>query len=178
MAGTIRLAAATGIVGGSVEDFTGDPARPIYDFAQEVERVAAAVEAARALPFPFTLTARAENYLHGRLDLHDTLKRLQAYEKVGADVLYAPLLPSLDAIRTVCGALARPVNVLAARPLFSVAELADAGVRRISVGGLLARAAYGGLIRAARAIRDHGSFAFAKEAASGGELDAIMAAAR
>lgn len=174
VAETIRLAAGTGIVGGSVEDFTGDPRRPIYDLSQAVERVAAAVEAARALPFPFTLTARAENYLHGRSDLDDTLKRLQAYEKAGADVLYAPLLPDLAAIGAVTAALSKPLNVLAGRPLLSVAELAGAGVKRISVGGLLSRAALGGLLRASREIRERGTFGFAGDAASSAELNEMM----
>ena len=175
VAETIRLAAATGIVGGSVEDFSGDPARPIYDFAQSVERVAAAVEAARKLPFPFTLAARAENFLHGRNDLDDTIKRLQAYEKAGADVLYAPFPPDLAAIRTICASLKKPVNVLAGRPLCSVAELAEAGVKRISLGGLLSRAALGGLLRATREIKERGTFTFAKEAAPTPELNALFA---
>src|SRR4051794_15557815 len=116
VAETIRMAAAAGLVGGSVEDATGDPNHPIYDFALAVERVAAAVEAARSLPFPFTLVARAENFLHGRNDLDNTLRRLEAFAAAGADVLYAPCLPSLEAIRTVCAALSpRPVNALAAR---------------------------------------------------------------
>ncbi len=174
VAETIRLAAGTGIVGGSVEDFTGDPRRPIYDLSQAVERVAAAVEAARALPFPFTLTARAENYLHGRSDLDDTLKRLQAYEKTGADVLYAPLLPNLAAIGAVTAVLSKPLNVLAGRPLLSVAELAGAGVKRISLGGLLSRAALGGLLRATREIRERGTFGFAGDAASSAELNEMM----
>lgn len=174
VAETIRLAAGTGIVGGSVEDFTGDPRRPIYDLSQAVERVAAAVEAARALPFPFTLTARAENYLHGRSDLDDTLKRLQAYQKAGADVLYAPLLPDLAAIGAVTAALSKPLNVLAGRPLLSVAELAGAGVKRISLGGLLSRAALGGLLRASREIRERGTFGFAGDAASSAELNEMM----
>jgi 2-methylisocitrate lyase-like PEP mutase family enzyme len=175
VAETIRLAAEAGIVGGSVEDFSDDPRRPIYDFAHAVERVAAAVEAARALPFRFMLTARAENFLRGRPDLDDTIRRLQAFEKAGADVLYAPLLPDLAAITTVCAAVSKPVNVLVGRPLVAVAELAQAGVKRISLGGLLARAALGGLLRAAKEIKDHGTFGFAKDAAPGGEINAMMA---
>jgi 2-methylisocitrate lyase-like PEP mutase family enzyme len=175
VAETIRLAAEAGIVGGSVEDFSDDPRRPIYDFAHAVERVAAAVEATRALPFRFMLTARAENFLRGRPDLDDTIRRLQAFEKAGADVLYAPLLPDLAAIKTVCAALSKPVNVLVGRPLVSVAELAQAGVKRVSLGGLLARAALGGLLRAAKEIKEHGTFAFAKDAAPGGEINAMMA---
>jgi 2-methylisocitrate lyase-like PEP mutase family enzyme len=175
VAETIRLAADAGIVGGSVEDFSDDPRRPIYDFAQAVERVAAAVEAARALPFRFMLTARAENFLRGRPDLDDTIRRLQAFDKAGADVLYAPLLPDLAAIKTVCAAVSKPVNVLVGRPLVSVAELAEAGVKRVSLGGLLSRAALSGLLRAAREIKEHGTFTFAKDAAPGSEINAMMA---
>jgi 2-methylisocitrate lyase-like PEP mutase family enzyme len=164
VAETVRLAAGSGLVGCSVEDATGDPRRPIYDFAHAVERVAAAVEAARTLPFPFTLTARAENLLHGRQDLDDTIKRLQAFEKAGANVLYAPGLPSLDAIKTVCGAVAKPVNVLA-NGRFSVAEIGGAGGKRVSVGGMLSRVAYGAFLRAARELKENGTFRFAMEVA-------------
>jgi 2-methylisocitrate lyase-like PEP mutase family enzyme len=164
VAETVRLAAGTGLVGCSVEDASGDQRRPIYDFASAVERVAAAVEAARKLPFPFTLTARAENFLHGRQDLDDTIKRLQAFEKAGADVLYAPGLPSLDAVKTVCGAVAKPVNVLA-NGRFSVAELGAAGAKRVSVGGMLSRVAYGAFLRAARELKENGTFRFATEVA-------------
>ena len=157
---TIRAAIATGLVGASIEDASGDPAQPIYDHGHSVERVAAAVEAARTAPFPFMLTARAENFLHGRADLDDTLKRLQAYEAAGADVLYAPGLPDLDAVRIVCEAATRPVNVLAS-PLFTVADLESAGATRISLGGTLARVAVHAFLQAARVIRDKGSFAFA-----------------
>ena len=175
VAETIRLSGQTGLVGGSVEDFSGDPKRPLYEFGHAVERVAAAAEAARALPFPFTLTARAENFLRGRTDIDDTIKRLQAFEKAGADVLYAPLLPDLAAIKTVCANVSKPVNVLAGWPPFSVAELAGAGAKRISLGGLLSRAALGGLLRAAREIKEHGTFTFAKEAASMAEISGMMA---
>jgi 2-methylisocitrate lyase-like PEP mutase family enzyme len=164
VAETVRLAAGTGLVGCSVEDASGDQRRPIYEFAHAVERVAAAVEAARKLPFPFTLTARAENFLHGRQDLDDTIKRLQAFEKAGADVLYAPGLPSLDAVKTVCGAVAKPVNVLA-NGRFSVAELGAAGAKRVSVGGMLSRVAYGAFLRAARELKENGTFRFATEVA-------------
>src|SRR5512138_827507 len=131
----IARAAEVGCVGGSIEDFSGDREKPIYDFQLAVERVQAAVEAARALPFPFTLTARAENFLHGRTDLDDTIRRLQAYEAAGADVLFAPGLPTLDAVRTVCRSLSKPVNFMVAirGKSFTVAELAAAGVRRISL---------------------------------------------
>ncbi len=174
VAETIRLAAEAGIVGGSVEDFSDDPRHPIYDFGHAVERVAAAAEAARALPFRFMLTARAENFLRGRPDLDDTIRRLQAFEKAGADVLYAPLLPDIAAIKTVCAAVSKPVNVLAGRPLLSVAELAQAGVKRVSIGGLLALGALGGLLRAAREVKEHGTFTFAKDAARGAEINAMM----
>ena len=173
---TIRLAAGTGLVGGSIEDASGDAARPIYDHGHAVERVAAAVAAARALPFPFVLTARAENFLHGRADLDDTIRRLQAFERAGADVLYAPGLPSLDAIRAVCAAVSRPVNVLAggsgAAP--SVAALAEAGVKRISVGSALSRAALGGFMRAVQEIKERGTFEFARDALPHREAGAFM----
>lgn len=173
---TIRLAAAAGLVGGSIEDASVEAAQPIYRFQQAVERIAAAVEAARALPFPFVLTARAENFLHGRPDLDDTIRRLQAFEQAGADVLYAPGLPNLDAVRAVCAAVSRPVNVLAggSGAALSVAALAAAGVRRISLGSALSRAALGGFIRAAREIKEHGSFGFAAEALPFAEANDFM----
>ena len=120
---TIRLAGEAGAVGGSIEDSTGDENTPIYEFMHAVERVAAAVEAAQALPFPFVLTARAENHLHGRQDLDDTIRRLTAFEAAGADVLYAPGLGDLDAVRAICGAVSKPVNVLVAGPLASDADM-------------------------------------------------------
>jgi 2-methylisocitrate lyase-like PEP mutase family enzyme len=174
---TIRLAAETvGLVGGSIEDATGDPRRPIYDFSLAVERIAAAAEAARSLTFPFTLTARAENFLFGRPDLADTIRRLQAYEAAGADVLYAPALPSLDAVRTVCAAVSKPVNVVVglAGPRFTAAELAEAGVRRISLGSTMSRAALGAFIRAAQEIREHGTFTFADDAVRFAEVQRFM----
>jgi 2-methylisocitrate lyase-like PEP mutase family enzyme len=162
VAETVRLAAAAGLVGGSVEDSTGDAQHPLYDLPQAVDRVAAAVAAARALSFPFTLTARAENFLRGRLDLDDTIKRLQAYERAGADVLFAPALPDLAAVRAVCAAVTKPVNFMAGIPgkSFTVRELAEAGVRRISVGGSFYRAALGGALAAAREVREQGTFGF------------------
>jgi len=173
---TIRLAAAAGLVGGSIEDASGDPAQPIYGFEHAAERIAAAAEAARALPFPFMLTARAENFLHGRPDLDDTIRRLQAFERAGADVLYAPGLPDLAAVRAVCAAVSRPVNVLAGNVLAggSVAALAEAGVKRISLGGLLSRAALGGLVRAAREIKESGTFGFAADALPFAEANGFM----
>ena len=163
---TIRAASAVGLAGGSIEDASGDAARPIYEFAHAVERVAAAVETARALPIPFVLTARAENFLHGRPDLYDTIRRLQAFEQAGAEVLYAPGLTTLEQIRTVCGSVTRPVNVVMGLVGgdFSVQQLAEAGVKRISLGSTLARVALGALTRAAREICDQGTFSFAAEA--------------
>jgi 2-methylisocitrate lyase-like PEP mutase family enzyme len=176
VAETIRLAAETGLVGCSIEDASGDSRQPIYDRGLAVERVAAAVEAARSLPFPFTLTARAENYLHGRPDLDDTLDRLRAFQAAGADVLYAPGLPDLAAIRTVCEAVTRPVNVLAASggQRLTVDELAAAGVRRISLGAHLSRAALGAFLRAAREVKETGSFAFTADAAPSAEIGGFM----
>ncbi len=166
VAETVRAAAAVGLAGGSIEDATGDPARPTYDLALAAERVAAAVEAVQALAVPFVLTARAENFLHGRPDLDDTIRRLQAFEKAGAEVLYAPGLTRLDQIRTVCASVSRPVNVVMGLVggTFSVQQLAEAGVRRISLGSSLARAALGALVRAAQEVRRDGTFSFAAEA--------------
>ena len=177
VAETIRKAAAVGLVGGSVEDASGDPNRPIYDHVLAVERVAAAVAAARALPFPFVVVGRAENFLHGRADLKDTIRRLQAYAEAGTDVLYAPGLPDLDAIRTVCAAVApRAVNALAGGKGsgLTVANLAAAGVRRISVGSALTRAAFGAFLRGAREIAEKGTFTFGDDAASFGEISEFM----
>ena len=159
---TIRLAGEAGLAGGSIEDASGDPSRPIYDFDAAVERVAAAVEAARALPFKFTLTARAENFFRGNPDLDDTIRRLQAFEKAGADVLFAPALPSLDAVRSVCAALTKPVSFMAGikGQSFGLAELQAAGVRRVSTATSLYRAAMAALRSAAREIKDSGSFGY------------------
>jgi 2-methylisocitrate lyase-like PEP mutase family enzyme len=173
---TIRRAAETGLVGGSIEDTTADPARPIHDFSLAVERVAAAAEAARALPFPFALTARAENFQFSRHDLDDTIARLRAFEAAGADVLYAPGLPDISAIRTVCASVSRPVNIVVglSGQNFTVAELAEAGVKRISLGGTLIRAAFGGFLRAAREIKDHGTFCFVADAIPFSEANDYM----
>ena len=173
----IRLASQAGMVGGSIEDATGDPARPIYDFTLAVERVAAAVEVARALPVPFLLTARAENLIHGRLDLDDTIKRLQAFEKAGADVLYAPGLRDLTTIRTVVSAVKRPVNVVMSHidPAITAAELAAAGVRRISVGGSLSRLALAAFLRGAREMKETGGFTWSRDTVTGKELKGIFA---
>lgn len=171
---TIRRAAAVGLVGGSIEDATGDPGNPIYPLEHAVDRVRAAAEAARGLPF--VLTARAENHLYGRTDLDDTICRLQAFEEAGADVLYAPGLPDLDAIRTVCASVSRPVNVVMGLrgPVYSVEQLQEAGVRRISVGGSMVRAAFGALMRAAREIRESGTFTYAADALPGKEIAVLM----
>jgi 2-methylisocitrate lyase-like PEP mutase family enzyme len=174
---TLVLAAGAGAVGGSIEDYSNDPAKPIYDFSHAVERVQAAVEAVRRLDFHFTLTARAENLLRGRNDLEDTIRRLQAFEAAGADVLYAPGLTTLEQVRTVCGALSRPVNVLAP-PVkgATLAALAEAGAKRLSVGGALARAAVGALLRAGREMREQGSFGWTAELASLGEVKRLLGA--
>jgi 2-methylisocitrate lyase-like PEP mutase family enzyme len=177
---TIRLAAEVGgLVGGSIEDATGDLSRPIYDFPQAVERVAAAVEAARALPFPFVMVGRAENFLHGRPDLDDTIRRLQAFEAAGADCLYAPGLTREADIRAVCASVGKPVNVLMGLKggRFSMAELAAMGVRRISVGSALSRVAIGAFERAAREMRERGTFEFADAGLPYAELNALMAQA-
>ncbi|CAB3693143.1 hypothetical protein LMG27174_03270 [Paraburkholderia rhynchosiae] len=176
---TIRQAAQAGVVGGSIEDATGRADEPIYAFGAAVERVRAAVEAARAQPFPFTLTARAENYLVGRPDIEDTIRRLQAYQEAGADVLYAPGLKTREEIAAVVDALERPVNVLMGLQgvLLSFDELRAMGVRRVSVGGSLARAALGAFLRAAHEIRDHGTFNYAIDAASGNELNQLFSTA-
>lgn len=163
---TIRLAAEAGLVGGSIEDATGDPAKPIYDFQHAVDRITAAVAAARALPFPFMLVARAENYLHGRPDLDDTTRRLQAFEAAGAEVLYAPRITRAEDIRTVCASVSKPVNVLLGIkgvPPLSVRELGALGVRRVSIGSGFARAAFTAFLHAAREVRDHGTFTFTEE---------------
>lgn len=162
VAETIRLGAAAGLVGGSIEDATGNHDQPLFDIGQAAERIAAASQAARALPFAFTLTARAENYLRGNPDLDDTIKRLQAYEKAGADVLFAPGLPDLAAVRAVCAAVSRPVNFMVGikGKSFTVATLEAAGVKRISLATSLFRAAMTGLIHAAQEVKDQGTFSY------------------
>ena len=171
---TIFAADAAGLAGCSIEDFSGDADKPIYDFSHAVERVAAAVEAARALKRDFVFTARAENFLHGRPDLDDTVRRLQAFEAAGADVLYAPGLTDIDTVRAVCSAVTKPVNVLAV-PNFTVAELAAAGARRISLGSKLTNYTFGMLEKAARQILEGGSFAFADEAMPFARLQQMFA---
>ena len=176
VAETIRLGAAAGLVGGSIEDATGDAAHPLIDFAHAVERVAAAAEAAATLPFKFMLTARAENYLRGNPNLDDTIKRLQAFEKAGADVLFAPGLPDLEAVRTVCAALTKPVNFMVGirGKSFSVAELEAAGVKRISLATSLYRAAMTGLFDAATEIKAQGTFGYLDRAMASAKLAEFM----
>jgi 2-methylisocitrate lyase-like PEP mutase family enzyme len=179
VAETFRLAAATGLVGGSIEDATGRPDAPIYALEDAVERVRAVVTVARALPFPFTITARAENYLVGRRDLQDTVRRLQAYQEAGADVLYAPGLSTKDDIAAVVRAVERPVNVVMGLEglQLSLGELAALGVKRVSVGSALSRVALGAFLRAAQEMREHGTFTFAAEAINYRDLSAMFAAA-
>ena len=171
----IRLAAEAGVSGGSIEDTTGVRERPIYDFAHAVERVQAAVEVARGLPVPFLLTARADGLLFGR-DLDDTIRRLQAFEKAGADVLYCPGVRDLATIRMVASAVGKPMNVVmsAADPDLTVAQLGEAGVKRISVGGALSRLALAAFLRGAREMADRGTFTWVRETAPSRELKAVF----
>ena len=173
---TIRLAAETGLVGGSIEDATGERDRPLYDVAQATERVAAAVQAARALPFAFTLTARAEGFLRGNTNLDDAIRRLQAFEHAGADVLMAPGLPDLAAVSAVCAALSKPFNFMVGitGKSFTVAELEAAGVRRISLATSLYRAAMTGLLDAAREVKDTGTFGYLDRSLATPDLNAFM----
>jgi 2-methylisocitrate lyase-like PEP mutase family enzyme len=176
VAETIRLAAQAGVAGGSIEDGTGRADRPLYEYQHAVERVRAAVEAARALPFPFTLTARAENFLVGRPDLKDAIRRLQGYQEAGADVLYAPGLATKEDIAEVVRAVDRPVNVVMGLQgvQLNAAQLSDIGVRRISVGSALTRAALGAFLDAAREMREHGTFSFAQKAVSFRDISAMF----
>lgn len=178
VAETIRMGAAAGLVGGSIEDATNRPDAPIYEFELAVERIRAAAQAARSLPFPFVLTARAENHLNGRPDLADTIKRLQAYQEAGADVLYAPGLTSITDIGAVVAAVDRPVNVIMGLQglRLSLKELDELGVKRVSVGSALSRAALGAFMRAGKEMRDHGTFSFADDAISYREISDIFAA--
>ena len=177
-AATLLLAARAGVVGGSIEDYTGDPANPVYEFGLAVERVQAAAEAVRSLDFPFTLTARAENLIRGRQDLDDTVRRLQAFEAAGADVLYAPGLRTLDEVRLLKGALRKPLNVLG--PMLkgvTLAQLADAGAKRVSTGGALARAAVTALLRAGAEMLDRGSFDWTSDLESSADVGRLLRAA-
>ena len=172
---TIVLAAQAGVVGGSIEDYSGEDSQTLYDFSLAVERVQAAAEAARSLQFPFMLTARAENFLRGRPDLDDTIRRLQAFEAAGADVLYAPGLTTLDQVRAVTSAVSKPVNILAVMIKgASVAQLAQAGAKRLSIGGALARVAVTALLRAGAQLRDEGSFGWAAGLTPTGEVNRLL----
>jgi 2-methylisocitrate lyase-like PEP mutase family enzyme len=173
---TFRRAVATGLVGGSIEDATGSPDDPLYELSLAVERVRAAVEAVRGLPFPFTLTARAENYLVGRPDLKDTIQRLQAYQDAGANVLYAPGLRSKKDIAAVVSSVDRPVNVVMGLQgvQLSLADLSQIGVKRISVGSALSRAALGAFLRAGKEMRERGTFTFANDAVSYADISAMF----
>ncbi len=178
VAETLRLAAGTGLAGGSIEDMAKRPEHPIYELEHAVERIRAASEVVRALPFAFTLTARAENYLVGRPDLKDTIKRLQAYQEAGADVLYAPGLTSKQDIVALVSSVDRPVNVVMGLQgvQLSLMELSEIGVKRISVGSALSRAALGAFLRAAREMRERGTFTFADEAVSYREISGMFEA--
>jgi 2-methylisocitrate lyase-like PEP mutase family enzyme len=176
VAETIRLAAEVGLIGCTIEDATGNPDSPLYDVGLAVERIAAAARAARALPFPFILTARAHNFLYAAPSLEDTINRLQAYEKAGADVLFAPGLPDLAAVGAVCAAVSKPVNFMVGikGKSFSVGELAAAGVKRISLATSLYRAAMAGLLEAAREVKDTGQFGFLERCLTTLELNKLM----
>jgi 2-methylisocitrate lyase-like PEP mutase family enzyme len=173
---TIRLAAGAGLVGGSIEDATGDAAHPLFDLATATARIQAAVAAARTQAFPFTLTARSENFVRGNPDLADTIARLKAFEAAGADVLMAPGLPDLDAVRAVCGALGKPVNFMGGikGKSFTVAALAEAGVKRISLATSLYRAAMTGLLAASREVMGQGTFGYLDTTMATPELNAFM----
>jgi len=176
VAETIRLAAGAGLVGCTIEDATRNQDRPLYDFGLAVERIAAAAQAAHALPFPFVLTARAHNLLYPPASLDDTMSRLQAFEKAGADVLFAPGLPDLAAVRAVCAAVSKPVNFMVGikGKSFSVSELAAAGVRRISLATSLYRAAMTGFLDAANEVMDNGKFGFLDRCVTTLELNTLM----
>ena len=176
VAGTFQLAAATGLAGGSIEDATNRAEDPIYEHRLAVARVRAAAEVTKALKFPFMLTARCENYLVGKTDINDTIKRMQAYQEAGADVLYAPGLRTKEDISAVVSSVDRPVNVLMGLQGvdFSLAELSEIGVKRISVGSGLSRAALGAFLRAAREMKEHGTFTFADEAVSYRDVSAML----
>ena len=176
VAETVRMAAQVGLVGGSIEDASGDKRQPIYALAHATERIAAAAEAARSLAYPFLLTARAENFLHGKADLDDTIRRLQAFEKAGADVLFAPALPDLAAVGAVCAAVTKPVNFMVAirGKSWSVAELEAAGVRRISLASSLWRAAMTGLVEAGREVREKGTFGYLDNALPTADVSRFM----
>jgi 2-methylisocitrate lyase-like PEP mutase family enzyme len=176
VAETVRLASETGLAGCSIEDMTDRPDDRIYSLELAADRIRAAAEVVRSLPFPFTLTARAENYLVGRPDLKDTIKRLQSYQEAGANVLYAPGLTTKEDIAAVVSSVDRPVNVVMGLQgvQLNVSELSKIGVKRVSVGSALTRAAFGAFLRAAREMKDHGTFTFAKDAVSFRDLIAMF----
>ena len=183
VADTIRMAAAAGLAGCSIEDSTNgskSTSAPIYEFEHAVDRVRAAVDVVRSFPFPFTLTARSENYLHGRKDLKDTIRRLQAFQEVGANALYAPGMTNMDEITSMVKAVDLPVNVLAGMQgvHFNMDALSKAGVKRVSVGGALTRVALGAFLRAAREMRDHGTFSFVDEPITSGEIVKLLGGSR
>jgi 2-methylisocitrate lyase-like PEP mutase family enzyme len=177
VAETVRMAAAAGLVGCSIEDYSGGDEHPLYQIQHATDRIAAAVQAAKSLPFRFTLTARAENFLRGKPDLDDTIKRLQAYEKAGADVLFAPALPDLTAVRAICSAVSRPVNFMVGirDKSFTVTQLAEAGVKRISFASSLYRAAMTGLIDAASELNQSGTFGYLEKTITSVELNKFLA---
>lgn len=176
---TILAGAEAGLVGGSIEDFSGNTTDTIYDFELAVERVQAAAEAAHSLDFPFMLTARAENLLHGKNDIDDTIRRLQAYETAGADVLYAPGLKTLDEVKLVTSAVSKPINVLATfMKGVTVSQLADAGAKRISVGSSLSRAAITAVLSAGIEMQDHGSFGWTQNLASSDKIEKLLTGSR
>jgi 2-methylisocitrate lyase-like PEP mutase family enzyme len=176
VAQTVTLAAQAGLVGCSIEDATGNKDKPLYPFREAVERVKAAAQAAKRLPFPFTLTARAENFLRGNPDLDDTIQRLQAFAKAGADVLFAPGLPDLESVSQLCASVSRPVNFMVGikGKSFSVAELQNAGVRRISLASSLFRIAMTGLVEAAREVKEQGTFSYLERSLATPELNRYM----
>jgi 2-methylisocitrate lyase-like PEP mutase family enzyme len=176
VAETIRMAARAGLTGCSIEDSTGDKNRPLYETQFAAERIAAAVQVARSLPFHFTLTARAENFVRGNLDLDDTIERLQAYEKAGADVLFAPALPDLASVRAICSAVSKPVNFMAGirGKSFTVTQLVEAGVKRISFASSLYRAAMTGFVEAASEAKQHGTFGYLDKTITTAELNKFL----
>lgn len=176
IAETVRLASQVGLVGCTIEDSTGNPEKPLFEFSVAVERIAAAAEAKHSVPFPFTLTARAHNFLYPKPSLDETIQRLQAFEKAGADVLFAPGLPDLESIRTVCGAISKPFNFMVGikGKSFSVSALAAAGVRRISLATSPYRAAMTGLVETMRQIQETGNFDVVDRILTTAELNQLM----
>jgi len=176
VAETIRRAALAGVAGGSIEDSVNRPGETVYELSHAVDRIRAAAEAARSLPFPFTLTGRCENFLLGITGLKDTIRRLQAYQEAGADVLYAPCITTREEITAVVRSVDRPVNFLMGTQSqrFSLTELGDMGVRRVSVGSALATSALGAFLRGAREMKDQGTFNYTKDSADFGEVTELL----